>query len=81
LPGYRLLLLDADVTGGASVGHKQSSHGLQVVVLPGLVADADGHHGRIVQVEQLTVRVERGDRAGESRVDTENNHGAFPGTS
>ena len=42
---------------------------------------ADTHHGRIVQVEQLTIRVEGGDRAGESGVNTDNDHGAFPGTS
>jgi len=63
------------------VGQEPSSHGLRVVVLPGLAAKADGHHGRIVQVEQLTVRVEGRDRAGESGVDPDNDHGAFPGTS
>ena len=49
LAGPPLLRLDADVTGGASLGHRPPSHGLQVVVLPGLAAHADGHHGRVVQ--------------------------------
>ena len=37
--------------------------------------------GGVVQVAQLTVRVEGGDRAGESGVDTDNDHEALPGTS
>jgi hypothetical protein len=44
-------------------------------------ADADGHQGQVVPVAQLTIRVEGGDRASESGVDTENDHGALPGTS
>jgi hypothetical protein len=45
------------------------------------VAHADGHHGRVVQVAQLTVRVEGGDLASEAGVDTDNHHEAPPGTS